>query len=253
MYIRHFRIILVENSSAFVGFYGNIKQSKITYDQKLSPTMKIFLFNLLKILFLLFLPFIALIRGAVFFHEQYHLWPWFSILGGILVSALLIFFYIVYLQGHITGTLGTTKSLKRQYWVALVLVLVYCIPGLLFLSAANAKHPSVQQEYRSLHPILRLSVSTLVFAEKKLLITDANRVPEDYQKMGLKTKNHSLHYQQSNGYAHAIDIRTKGHSEFRNFLVSTYFRIMGFNTLRHVGTADHLHISLMSHDRPMAI
>ena len=206
---------------------------------KLSPTMKVFLLNLLKVIFLLLLPFIALIRGAVFFHEQYHLWPWVSLLGGVLVSALFIFFYSVYIQGYITGQIGDFKSLRKHYWIALVLVLVYCLPGVLFLSAANAKHESVQKEFRSLHPILRLSVSTLVFIEGDLLITDANRQPEDYAKMGLKTLNHSLHYKQSNGYAHAIDIRTIGHSGFRNFLVSSYFRLMGFNTLRHVGTADH--------------
>lgn len=215
--------------------------------------MKLFIFNLIKVIFLLILPFIALIRGAVFIHEQYELLPWLSLAGGVLISALLIFIYIVYFQAWIKGHLGNASSLKRGYWVALVLVLVYCAPGVLFLSAANAKHEEVQKEFRSLHPVLRLGVSTLIFLDKKLILTDAKRQPEDYRKMGLKTKNHSLHYKQNNGYAHAIDIRVNGRSGFRNFLIKQYFQWMGFNTLRHVGTADHLHISIMSHDRPGAI
>ena len=150
--------------------------------------MKSIVYNLLKAVFLLVLPFITLIRGAVFIHEQYNSWPIFSIMGGILASALLIFFYITFIQAQFTGKLGDPQSLKRRYWAALVLILVYCIPGLLFLSAANAKHEAVQKEFTSLHPVLRLSISTLVFLDKKVLLTDASRLPEDYHKMGLKVK-----------------------------------------------------------------
>jgi hypothetical protein len=41
-----------------------------------------------------------------------------------------------------------------------------------------------------------------------------------------------------------MDLRTKGRSQARNALTVAYFRIMGFRSLRHVGTADHLHVSL---------
>ena len=71
--------------------------------------------------------------------------------------------------------------------------------------------------------------------------------------MGMSSKKHSLHYRQSSGYVHAVDIRTKGRGSIRNFLIRTYFRLMGFNTLRHGGTADHLHISISSKDRPSGI
>jgi hypothetical protein len=49
---------------------------------------------------------------------------------------------------------------------------------------------------------------------------------------------------QEDGYAYAVDIRTLGRPEWRTRLVSLYFRAMGFGTLRHVGTADHLHVYL---------
>ena len=114
------------------------------------------------------------------------------------------------------------------------------------------KNTSLKKEITKVHPILRLSISTITYLDNGLIITDANRQPEDYRKMGLKTKKHSLHYKQKNGYAHALDLRTQGRSEWRNALIRGYFWLMGFNTLRHGGTGDHLHVSLLSHDRPYA-
>ena len=215
--------------------------------------MKSILFNLIKILLVLILPFVVLIRGAVYAHEHYRLYAWFALLVGVISSALVLFIYFIFIQGYFTGRLGNFRSLKRKYWLALILVMVYCLPGVLFISAANAKHQQVQKEFTSLHPILRLGISTVIFIDNDLLVTDANRRPEDYRKMGLKTKSHSLHYVQSDGFAHAVDIRVNGRSNVRNWLLKTYFEAMGFNTLRHVGTADHLHVSLMSHDRPGGI
>jgi len=215
--------------------------------------MKSLVFNLLKIIVFLLLPFIGLIRMAVFLHEHYNWFPWFSIIGGIIASALILFVYINYIRGRVIGRAGSFRSLKVGYWLSLSLVLVYCLPAVFYLSAGNAKYPKVQKEFRSLHPVLRLSISTLIVLEKDLILTDASRRPEDYRKMGLKSKQHSLHYKQKNGYVHAVDIRTKGHSGIRNGLVRLYFKMMGFNTLRHHGTEDHLHISLMSHDRPGGI
>jgi hypothetical protein len=72
-----------------------------------------------------------------------------------------------------------------------------------------------------------------------------SRQPEDYERMGLSTNGASLHYRQADGYAHAVDLRTRGRSPGRNILIRLYFEAMGFDTLRHVGTADHLHVSLL--------
>lgn len=215
------------------------------------PGWKSLLWLLVKALFFSVLPFIVLIRGAVWLHTEYAFHPWVSILLGMLGSAAILFLLVSYFQ-YRWRLKSAYLNVRNVYFIAFVLVLAYCVPGLLFLKPANAKYPAVQEEFRSLHPILRLGISTLVFLDKSVLITDANRQPEDYRKMGLKTKKHSLHYTQSDGYAHAVDIRTKGHGMIRNWLVEQYFSWMGFQTLRHVGTADHLHVSLMSHDRPGA-
>ncbi|MCB0686013.1 MAG: hypothetical protein KDC53_05795 [Saprospiraceae bacterium] len=114
------------------------------------------------------------------------------------------------------------------------------------------KSPEISKEYTRLHPILRVGIANLVLLDKDIIITDADRLPEDYHQMGLSSKAHSLHYRQSNGYAHAVDIRTNDRSAIRNFLLKIYFRSMGFHVLRHGGTGDHLHVSLLSHDRPYA-
>lgn len=197
-------------------------------------------------LFLVALPFFVLIRGAVFYYEHYQVWPWIAILLAIITSASLWLLYILYFQGRL---LGKIRGVKQSYMLTCSLVLVYCLPCLFSISAANSKSKAVKDEFTTLHPILRLSIGTILWLDQDLILTDASRLPEDYKKMGLKRKSHSLHYIQSSGYSHAVDIRTKGRSAFRNQLIQFYFRSMGFNTLRHVGTADHLHVSISSKDR----
>ena len=211
------------------------------------------IYNLLKLLLLLVLPFILLIRGAVYFHSEYTLLPGASLIISGAITTVLLFIYLTFMYGRVTGKIGSTNALKRRSVIALLLVLGYSIYGLFFLSNTNAKSSEVHSEFTKLHPIVRLSISTILFLDHDLIITDAKRQPEDYKKMGLKTKKRSLHYKQSTGYVHAVDIRTNGRSELRNTLLIWYFKCMGLNTLRHGGTGDHLHISLDSRDSPGAI
>ena len=209
--------------------------------------------EILKIVVIIVFPFILLIRGAVEFHEQFHFSPFLSILAGVGVTALLLFLYFTVFYSHYSGKLGSMKGLKLRILAALLITLFYATHGIFYISTGNLKNDHVKSEINKVHPILRLSVSTIVILDSDLIITDGKRIPEDYRKMGLKEKAHSLHYKQKNGYAHALDLRTNNRSEVRNFLLQNYFRLMGMNTLRHVGNADHLHISLMSHDRPYAL
>ena len=215
--------------------------------------MKAILFFFLKIFLFLLLPFVVLIRGAVFMHENYTSSAEVAILAGAFGTMLLLMAYFIYLYFRTTGRLGNGNSIKLKMFVAGILVVVYCFNGLFFLNGGHAKTEAVQKEFTNLHPILRLSISTILLVDRDLILTDASRLPEDYKAMGLPTKTHSLHYKQKNGFAHAFDVRTKNHSEARNRFLQWYFEAMGFNTLRHVGTEDHLHISLKSHDRPGAI
>ncbi len=215
--------------------------------------MKKILFFIIRLVLLLVLPFICLIRGAVFGHEYYQFAPWPAILSGMGITIVLLLLYFSFIYGRITGKIGSARSFKLRMLFAIFLVIGYSAYAVVYLAESNVKSSEIKNTYSSLHPILRLSISTVIFIDNSLLITDGKRQPEDYKKMGLKTKRQSLHYVQSDGYVHAVDIRTRGHGAFRNELLKLYFKLMGLNTLRHVGTEDHLHISLSSKDKPGGI
>ena len=173
---------------------------------------------------------------------------------GAAITFLILFIYFTVLYGQLFGRAKLSKkSLKIKAVFASVIMFGFLGYALFYLSNANAKTDQVQQEFTSLHPIVRISVGTILLVDRDMLITDMSRGKEDYKKMGLKTLKNSLHYPQKDGYVHAMDLRTNGRSEFRNWLLKTYFDLMGFNTLRHVGTGDHLHVSLSIHENPRAI
>jgi hypothetical protein len=195
----------------------------------------------LLIITLTILPFFLLIKTSIYLNIDQGLNSWLSLVGGIGATISLLLVYVGMLFRKVKN-----KKLLVRFGLGGVGALVggFCLYGLLYLSSVNAKSDSVKEVYRSLHPILRVAVASTTLAENNLVITDIKRSIDDYAKMGLSANQSSLHFTQPDGYVHAIDLRTKGHSEFRNFLLTNSLRIMGFKTLRHVGTADHLHVSL---------
>ena len=211
--------------------------------QKLSFKRKAIRLGLwaLLILTLTIFPFFLLIKTSIYLNIDQGLNGWVSLFGGIGATVAILLVYVVMLFRKVKN-----KKLIFRYGLGGVGALVggFCLYGLLYVSSVNAKSDSVKEVYRSLHPILRVAVATTTLAEGDLVITDIKRSTEDYTKMGLPINQSSLHFPQADGYVHAIDLRTKGHSEFRNFMLSNSLRLMGFKTLRHVGSADHLHISL---------
>lgn len=211
------------------------------------------IYHIIKLILILTLPFIVLVRGSVYIHQNYDPGARLSIIAGVAITALLLLIYIVVLHSKVSGKVSGSKSIKSKAVLSLLLVVGFAIHSLYFISGTNFKNPELKSEIRSLNPILRLAVGTLVMIDKEAVITDTNRTPEDYRKMGLKTNKSSLHYQQEDGYAYAIDLRVKGKSALRNNLTKWYFDWMGFNTLRHGGTADHLHVSLPCHFRKGSI
>ncbi|MEL7530728.1 MAG: hypothetical protein AAFN10_05440 [Bacteroidota bacterium] len=209
---------------------------------------------LLQLTLMLVLPFVLLIRGATWLYDSYQWHPWLALLASLGAVFIVLLIYVVMLYDSIIGAGKVTRtSLKVKSFIVFAVLTAFVGYSLINLSGANAKSEDVKEEYTSLHPFLRLAVGTFVLADQGLLVTDMSRVQEDYKRMGLKTLKNSLHYEQSTGYVHAMDLRTNDRSELRNTLTQWYFRIMGFNTLRHGGTGDHLHISLSIHDKPGAI
>lgn len=223
------------------------------FNQKIIAMISKILFQLIKVLLILILPFMILVRGTVYVHDHYDPGARLSIIAGVLITSVVILVYVLSVSRMITGSVSTGNALKGKMFFSLLLVGGFVFHSLYFISPTNFKDPALKSEIRSLNPILRLAVSTLVLIDKDLVITDTNRVPEDYRKMGLPSKKSSLHYEQKDGYAYAIDLRTNGKNVIRNKLTQWYFDLMGFNTLRHGGTADHLHVSLPCHYRPGAI
>jgi len=211
------------------------------------------LYILFKIILIAILPFIILIRGSVYIHEHYDPGGMLSLVGGVIITSVVLVLYFTVFYGIIAKKVGDLGSFKRRWVIAMLILGGYTIHGLFFISTGNVKSSSLKEELNDLHPLLRISVSTIIMLDKDLIITDASRMPEDYRKMGLPSKSSSLHYKQKDGYAYAMDLRTNTRHEFRNFLLKGYFWAMGFNTLRHGGTGDHLHISLKCHYKPRSI
>ncbi len=98
--------------------------------------------------------------------------------------------------------------------------------------------------YTSLHPLMRIAASTYLLFDRDAVVTDPGRTAEDYLQMGLPINEASLHFKLQDRYVHAMDLRTIGRSPLRNRMTAAYFRLMGFRSLHHVGTEDHLHLSL---------
>lgn len=165
-----------------------------------------------------------------------------------------LYIYLSWVIGHVVQSKKGTESVKKfNFRLVLIAVGGFCIYAIIYLAAGNAKTSTVRDEYGSTHPVIRLGISTFILFDRDLVVTDMSRKDFDYETMGLAKKKRSLHFVQSDDYVHAIDLRTNNRPEWRNWLLETYFKIMGFRTLRHNGTGDHLHVSLMIHDNPNAL
>ena len=197
--------------------------------------------SVILILALALLPFLVLVRVSVWSYASFGAPTWLALGAGALFTLAIVGVYGVRISARLTGKARVRLAFTH---VALPITLVYCGYALVYLSSANAKSDAVKTYYTSLHPIFRLALSTAILFDRDLVVTDVRRIPSDYVAMGLPVSEASLHYRQADGYVHAVDIRTIGRPAWRTGATALYFRFMGLRTLRHVGTADHLHVSL---------
>jgi hypothetical protein len=195
----------------------------------------------LSVFVLAVLPFVLLIRGGVLLYQWWGLGTWPSLLLSALATLWLLAVYAV-AAGR---WLGAGRELRRLFARgAMAIGVAYVVYGLVFVAGANVKSAEVRAEYRALNPLLRLGSSAIILLDSGSIITDAARSEPDYARMGLPAEERSMHYRQRDGYVHALDLRTNGRSGLRNLSIQVAFRALGFRVLRHVGTADHLHVSL---------
>lgn len=195
----------------------------------------------LKIAAVIALPFFVYVRASVLFYSKFGWPPWLAVGLAVVIVLGLIAGYATWLARHVSS--GTRVSAIART-IAVPLVAGWLGYSLLFLARVNAKTDDVAAFYDALHPVLRVAVSTAIIVDAGAVITDMQRAPEDYPRMGLPINPRTRHYMQSDGWVHAVDIRTNGRGEVRNRLLQFYFWSMGFSTLRHVGTADHLHVQV---------
>jgi hypothetical protein len=190
---------------------------------------------------LLALPFALLVRGALVANARWGWHAWLAVAFG----ALLATFAVSALAWSTLRKLRIEPSFRTlSTRVGLPLVIVFCSFSLLYLSGANAKSAQIREAYPLLHPVLRLAVGTVRLVDTGIVVTDIERGPTSYAAMRLPRPTRSFHYRQKDGTVHAIDLRTQGRGSLRNGLVRLYFELLGFETVRHVGTADHLHVRL---------
>lgn len=207
----------------------------------------------LKVIGGLVLPFFLLLRGSVTIYDLTEWNPYICIAIAALASMTALYFYLTWIVGHWVRKKKEVEKAKRvNLRLVAVAVSGFCLYAILYLAAGNAKTKDVQGEYLDTHPLLRLGVSAFILFDHNLVVTDMTREKADYLDMGLFSKNKSLHYVQSDGYVHALDLRVNDRAAWRNTILENYFWLMGYMVHRHGGTSDHLHISIPSKDSPGA-
>ena len=194
----------------------------------------------LKALAILALPFLVYVRAAVYLY-RHGLHPWIAILLSALLTVGIVSGFVILIARRFRRRTRVPTAVK---WAAVPMVFTWCVYAAFYLSRVNIKSDDVRAYYSTLNPILRVALSTIVLVDPDLVVTDMGRVPASYRRMGLPVNHRTMHYRQADGWVHAVDLRTRGRGEIRNRAVQLYFWSMGFNTLRHVGTADHLHVQL---------
>ena len=194
-----------------------------------------------RITVVLALPFWLLVRGSLLAHGMFEVSAWLALIVGASAAALCIAMVARRIWRRLTGR-DRFRAIATR--VVIPGVAGFCLYALLYVSAPNVKTAEVRSFYTQIHPILRVALGTLMVVDDEIVITDIAREPDDYRAMGLRVRSRSLHYPQRDGWVHAVDLRTQGRGAVRNGLVRLYFFVMGFDSLRHGGNADHLHVSL---------
>ncbi|MEX2152814.1 MAG: hypothetical protein WD825_05695 [Gemmatimonadaceae bacterium] len=203
-------------------------------------TLPVVLFAILKVAAVVALPFVVYVRASVLLYVQ-GAPSWLAVSGAAILTMALAAGYAAWLSRRFSGR---ARARTISHWVALPIAAAWCAYAALYLARVNAKSDQVRAYYAAVHPVLRVALATAILADPDIVVTDLQRTPEDYGRMGLPVNNRTKHYRQPNGWVHAVDLRTRERGEIRNRMVQLYFWTMGFQTLRHVGTADHLHVQL---------
>ena len=178
-------------------------------------------------------------RAQLLLLERFPQGGWMVACGGLLIGGLVL--------GVALVTVFTLRSLKRTGLLLLAVPLVVAgvgLAGIAHFPERHFKDGQVAEEWRQLHPTLRLALWVVALEDWSVVLTDIARTPEGYVDMGIEPLGESRHYVGEDGYARAVDLRVSDAGPLRNWVRQGLFLIMGLKTLRHEGTADHLHVAL---------
>ena len=92
-----------------------------------------------------------------------------ALAGGTACTAAVVTAYAALVWHRVTGRVRLALVARR---FAPPLVVAYCGYAVIYLSSANAKSERVRAYYASLHPLLRVALSTLILADRDLVVTD---------------------------------------------------------------------------------
>ena len=202
----------------------------------------------LRVAIAVLLPFATLVGGGAWSYRLLGLPTWAAIGVAVLLTAGCLALFGVQVAKALSIRYGARPvGLKMGMRIAVPIVAIYCGYALMFVARENAKTDAVRAYFTSVHPLLRVALGTAILADPAIVLTDTRREAGDYAGMALPARQRSLHFTQPDGYVHAVDLRTAGRSWPRVAITRAYFTLLGFETLRHVGTADHLHVSLPVH------
>ena len=186
-------------------------------------------------------PFLLYVRLAVDLYQKRATGPWMSVVVSAVITLAIVSGVIAWATRKRSGR---ARYAQMARWIAIPTLTLWCAYSAFYLARVNAKTDAVRSYYSRVHPVLRIALATWILIDRDLVLTDSRRVARDYANMGLPVNDRTQHYEQSDGWVHAVDLRTIGKPAIRNLVLQGYFSVTGFSTTRHVGTADHLHVQL---------
>ena len=166
---------------------------------------------------------------------------WLSVVTGVVIGGAAASLLTARLWRRFVGR-ARVRAIAA--WIVAPALLAFSLHSVAWLGHSTAKAPEIAARWHQLHPALRLAIGTTHLADRGVTVTEISRERADYRRMGLPAVRNSLHYVQRDGWVHAVDLRTRGRGRVRNALIHAWLAALGLDTLRHDGTADHLHVSL---------
>lgn len=190
---------------------------------------------------LIVVPFTILVRGSVFFYREWALGMSLSLACAVILTVLLFLVGTwIIRRGHEDGP-EIRRMLIRG---TIAIACTYAGYAAFYVASANAVPDEIREEYQTIHPLLRLAASPVIFFDPSAVTSNEGRIVEDYRLMGLSVNEANLHFVQTDGLIHSLDLGTDARVEWRNRGIELGFWALGFHSLRHLGVADHLHVSL---------